>query len=110
MPSQHYRTLVFELTPDPSLWTIAEIALSTFLLASRDTVPDPFTTRDTVAVETPASLAMSITVHDRTFLPIGMRLHSRNSAWRRAAYCAAAGWKKFVQILHPAGSYRRHSD
>jgi hypothetical protein len=35
----------------------------------RDTVPEPFTTRETVAVETPASLAMSVSVHDRTFRP-----------------------------------------
>ena len=52
-----------------------EIALDTFFFASRDTAPDPLTTRDTVAVETPASLAISITVHDRTFrLSIDMRL------------------------------------
>lgn len=53
-----------------------EIALNTFFLDSCDTAPDPLTTRDTVAVETPASLAMSITVHDRTFvLSIDMCRH-----------------------------------
>jgi hypothetical protein len=46
-----------------------EIAFNTFVFVLRDTIPDLFTTRDTVAVETPASLAMSFTVHDWTFRP-----------------------------------------
>lgn len=40
----------------------------TFVLASPDTLQAPFTTRETVAVETPASLATSFSVHARTFI------------------------------------------
>jgi hypothetical protein len=47
-----------------------EIAVKTFVLVSQDTLPAPFTTRDTVAVETPASLATSFTVHDRTLISV----------------------------------------
>ena len=41
----------------------------TFVLVVLDTSSAPFTTRDTVAVETPASLATSFTAHDR-ILPL----------------------------------------
>jgi hypothetical protein len=44
-----------------------EIAVKTLFLVSLDTFPLPFTTRDTVVVETPASLATSLTVLDTAF-------------------------------------------
>jgi hypothetical protein len=47
-----------------------ETAPNTFALASQDTLQVPFTTRDTVAVETPASLATSFTVHARTSVSV----------------------------------------
>lgn len=46
-----------------------DIAVKTFVLVLRETVPEPFTTRDTVAVETPASFAMSLTVLCRPLCP-----------------------------------------
>ena len=46
-----------------------ELAVMPFVLVVLDTLGAPFTTRDTVAVETPASLATSFTVHDR-ILPL----------------------------------------
>ena len=46
-----------------------EIAAKTFVLALPDTLPAPFATRDTVAVETPASRATSFTVQDTLFRP-----------------------------------------
>ena len=39
-----------------------EMALSTFCLVSPDTLTLPFVTRETVAIDTPASVAMSLTV------------------------------------------------
>jgi hypothetical protein len=47
-----------------------ETAPNTFVFASQDTLQVPFTTRDTVAVETPASLATSLTVHARTSVSV----------------------------------------
>jgi hypothetical protein len=44
-----------------------EIASKTLALLSLDTLLQPFTTRDTVVVETPASLATSLTVLDIAF-------------------------------------------
>jgi hypothetical protein len=41
-----------------------ETAANTFVLVLRDTVSEPFRTRDTVAVETPARRAMSLTVNE----------------------------------------------
>jgi hypothetical protein len=46
-----------------------EIAFSTFVLVSSDTLPAPFATRDTVAVETRANLATSFIVLAITLSP-----------------------------------------
>jgi hypothetical protein len=43
------------------------MAIMTFVRLVLETRPVSFTTRETVAVETPASLATSLTVHGRTF-------------------------------------------
>jgi hypothetical protein len=48
-----------------------ETASNTFVLASQDTLQTPFTTRETVAVDTPASLATSFTVDARTSVSVG---------------------------------------
>jgi hypothetical protein len=53
-----------------------EMAFMTFVLLSHDTLPAPFTTRDTVAVETPASLATSLIVLDRTFISVNALIAS----------------------------------
>lgn len=47
-----------------------EMAFKTLVLVSRDTLPLPFATRDTVAVETPANLATSFIVPDIPLSPI----------------------------------------
>jgi hypothetical protein len=46
-----------------------EIAVNTFALFSPDTLPAPFATRDTVAIETPANLATSFIVLAITLSP-----------------------------------------
>jgi hypothetical protein len=48
-----------------------ETAFKTLILVLLDTLPAPLTTRDTVACETPESLATSLTVHGRTFRAVG---------------------------------------
>lgn len=48
-----------------------EMAVETLVRVSRDTSQAPFTTRDTVAVETPASEATSFIVQTRTFISAG---------------------------------------
>jgi hypothetical protein len=55
--------------PSSAAWLLGqycnlETAANTFFFVLRDTVPEPFTTRDTVAVETPARRAMSLTVKE----------------------------------------------
>jgi hypothetical protein len=45
------------------------MAVKTFVLDSSETLPVPLTTRDTVAVETPANLATSFTVLAITLSP-----------------------------------------
>src|SRR5260370_42190593 len=47
-----------------------ELAVKTLVLVSLDTLQLPFTTRDTVAVETTASLATSVAVLDTAFLSV----------------------------------------
>jgi hypothetical protein len=47
-----------------------EIAANTLVLVSPDTLEAPFITRDTVAIETPASLATSLEVLDTVLRPI----------------------------------------
>jgi hypothetical protein len=49
-----------------------EMADKTLVCVSRDTRSELFKTRDTVAVETPASLATSFTVDDWLFIPAVM--------------------------------------
>src|SRR5277367_3711823 len=47
----------------------AEIAASTASLVTEETFAEPFMTRDTVAVETPASFAMSLIVGGKLATP-----------------------------------------
>jgi hypothetical protein len=53
------------------LYCNLEIAVKTFVFVVEDTLPAPFTTRDTDAVETSASLATSFIVHDPTLIRAG---------------------------------------
>ncbi len=69
-----------------------EIAFKTIDLLSQDTLPASFTTGDTVAVETPASLATSLIVHDRIFISVDVlvrfiviTLRKRPNPWLRFA-------------------------
>jgi hypothetical protein len=58
--------------PSSEAWRLEQyckpaIASITLPLVSPETVSELFETRDTVAVETPANLATSLSVQDRTF-------------------------------------------
>lgn len=63
--------------PNPTACALGEncktvMAFRTFVLVAADTSPVRLKTRDTVAVETPARRATSLTVQDRCSIPAGV--------------------------------------
>jgi hypothetical protein len=63
--------------PNPTACSLGEncnavMAFRTFVLVASDTSLVPLTTRETVAVETPARRATSLTVKDRCSIPAGV--------------------------------------
>ena len=72
--------------PSSAAWLLGqycslETAANTFVFVLRDTVPEPFTTRDTVAVETPARRAMSLTVKELFSLMSFSLIDRRPAGW-----------------------------